>query len=91
MDEISHRISSGIFRRAPCVWGREDRPDSRRSPDFPERGERERGPGEGKAGKKGEKRGNVTKPIRDGRLVVKGTERPKVRGEREKGRGETYE
>ena len=42
---ISHRISSGIFRRACvrlAVWGREDRPDSRRSPDFPERGEPER-------------------------------------------------
>ena len=70
---ISYRISSGIFRRA-CVWGREDRPDSRRSPDFPERGEPEREarvPGEGKESRKGEKkRGNVTKPIRDGRLVV---------------------
>ena len=74
--------------RAPCVWGRRT---DRRSPDFPERGEpereaRERGNWESRKGEK--ERGNVTKPIRDGRLVVKGTERPKVRGEREKGRGE---
>ena len=56
------------------------------------RGERERErPGRGESRKGEKKRGNVTKPIRDGRLVVKGTERPKVRGEREKGRGETYE
>ena len=53
--------------RAPCVWGRRT---DRRSPDFPERGEpereaRERGNWESRKGEK--ERGNVTKPIRDGR------------------------